>query len=281
MTLDTPIERHLGNQQIFGEASSYYQHMRWFKTRLTQAEYDITRTVLLEDLMLSADTRALEIGCGPGTWTREVAPLVGQLTAVDISAEMIEQARQYVEADNVSFVHSDVALLPLQEKYDAVFSVRVVEYLEDWEPVVTRLLDAVAPGGRAVIITKTPISVYRGTGRYLAVGRYGRRVLRRLRGIPQPPTEPFWQKYLPPTKLADLFEERGLEQVLIRPVIYGLPIFVRGTKQYPIVPEVLEPTALAAFNWGWRIADALPSSLRAFGLIFSESYSVSGVRPGS
>jgi len=252
--------------------------MRWFKTRLTRAEYEITRKVLLAELVPRSDMRALEIGCGPGTWTREVAPLVKELTAVDISDEMLGQAREYVRADNVDFVHSDAALLPLAQQYDCVFSVRVMEYLEDWKPVIGRLVDAVAPGGRAVIITKTPISVYRGTGRYLAIGRFGRRALRRVRRIPEPPREPFWQKYLPPTELAHLFEDHGLENVRVRPVIYGLPIFVRGTKQYPIVPKVLEPVALAAFERGWRVADALPSVLRPFGLIFSESYSVSGVR---
>jgi SAM-dependent methyltransferase len=272
---------HRHNKRIFDDASSYYQQMRWFKTRLTKYEYNLTRTVLLQELSGNSGGRALEIGCGPGTWTREVAPLVKHLTAVDISGAMIEQARGYTDSDNVRYVQSDAAEFPLNEQYDTIFSVRVVEYFEEWEPVLARLLDAVAPNGRAVIITKTPISVYRGTGRNLAIGRTAKRLLRQVRGIPQPQEDPFWQRYLPPTELASLFKVHGLEQVKIRPVIYGLPVFMRGTKQYPIVPKSLESFFLIIFALAWRMADALPAPLRLAALIFSESYSVSGVRPPS
>jgi ubiquinone/menaquinone biosynthesis C-methylase UbiE len=271
---------HSHNRRIFGDAASYYQNLRWFKNRLTRYEYSLTRRVLMEELStVPTGAWALEVGCGPGTWTREVAPMVERLTALDISQEMIEQARPYVGSENVEFVHTDVAEFPLQEQYDAVFSVRVVEYLADWKPVLARLVDAVAPGGRAVIITKTPISTWRGTGRNLAVGRVAKRLLRRLAGRPQPTEDPFWQRYLPPTELARLFEDQGLEDVRIRPVIYGLPIFMRGTKQYPLIPKALEPFILILFALGWHVADRLPGPLRPAGLVFSESYAVSGTRP--
>jgi 2-polyprenyl-3-methyl-5-hydroxy-6-metoxy-1,4-benzoquinol methylase len=270
---------HRNNQQIFDDAASYYQDLRWFKTRLTRFEYDLTRQVLLEELSVSPGNRVLEVGCGPGTWTREVAPLVGHVTALDISAEMIDRARQYVQEGNVTYVHTDVAQYQLTEVYDAVFSVRVVEYLENWEPEIRRLLGAVAPGGRAVIVTKTPISVWRGTGRNLALGRAIRRAQRRLRNVPQPEDQPFWQRYISPTALVKTFHMCGLERVQVRPVIYGLPIFMRGTKQYPLVPESLEPLALSVFSQGWKIADALPPHLRPLGLVFAESYAVSGIRP--
>lgn len=275
----TAIIPHRHNKRIFDDASSYYQQQRWFKTRLTRYEYALTRTVLLQELTSDPGEHVLEIGCGPGTWTREVAPLVERLTAVDISDEMIRQARGYAGAGNVTFVHSDAAQFPLEQTYDAVFSVRVVEYFEDWKSVISRYLDAVAPGGRAVIITKTPISVYRGTGRYLTVGRLARRFLRRVLAREQPDEHPFWQVYLPPTELAQLFSEHGLQQVKVRPVIYGLPIFMRGTKQYPIVPGPLEPFFLILFALAWRLANALPAPLRLASLLFSESYAVSGVRP--
>lgn len=279
MTSD--ILPHQQNQRIFDDASSYYQHLRWFKSRLTRFEYTLTRKVLLEELGPTPGARALEVGCGPGTWTREVAPRVGALTALDIAPQMLAQARAYVHTPNVRFVQGDVAQFPLATEgpYDAIFSVRVLEYLEDWKPVVGQLLDAVAPGGRIVIITKTPLSVYRGTGRERALGQLIRRVERRVRGVPAPERHPFWQRYIPPTALAQLYAAHGLEQVRIRPVIYGLPIFVRGTKQYPVVPPFLELPVLAAFALGWQLADALPGPLRPAGLLFSESYAVSGIRP--
>lgn len=275
------IVPHLDNKNIFDNASSYYQHLRWFKTRLTRFEYDLTRRVLLEELGNQRGGRALEIGCGPGTWTREVAPLVEHLTALDISPDMIERAREYTESENVEFVRADVAQYPFIEPVDTIFSVRVVEYLQDWRPVFERMLAAVAPGGRAIIITKTPISVWRGTGRSRAVAQLAHQVRHRYLGGPEPWRDSLWQRYIPPAEMAGLFEAHGLEQVRIRPVIYGLPIFMRGTKQYPLVPEAMEPPVLALFERGWQLADSLPPALRPAALFFSESYSISGTRPRS
>jgi hypothetical protein len=36
-----------GNQVIYDEAASYYQQLRWFKTRLTKLEYAQTLAALL------------------------------------------------------------------------------------------------------------------------------------------------------------------------------------------------------------------------------------------
>ncbi|HZU14561.1 MAG TPA: methyltransferase domain-containing protein [Chloroflexota bacterium] len=278
--MGTPILAHGFNKRIFDDASTYYQQMRWFKTRLTRFEYDLTRRVLLEELSPRPTASMLEVGCGPGTWTKEVAPLVNSLVALDISDEMIARARPYVDAANVEYIHTDAAQYEPAQAFDAVFSVRVVEYLEDWRPVVSRLVRAVKPGGRGVIITKTPISVYRGTGRNLAVARPIRRVQRRILGQPEPESHPFWQRYLPPTELARVFKEQGFTDVRIRPVIYGLPIFMRGTKQYPLVPSALEPAALRIFERAWELADRLPAALAPAALVFSESYAVSGTRSG-
>lgn len=277
----TTIAPHLDNQTIFNDASSYYQQLRWFKTRLTRFEYDLTQRVLLEELGDQRGKRALEIGCGPGTWTREVAPLVEHLTALDISADMIDQARAYTQSGNVDFVRTDVAQYPFDQPVDTIFSVRVVEYLQDWRPVFDRMLAAVAPGGQAVIITKTPISAWRGTGRSRAVAQAAHRIRHRWLGGPEPWHDTLWQRYIPPTEMARMFEAHGLEQVRIRPVIYGLPIFMRGTKQYPLVPEAMEPPVLALFERGWQLADSLPEGLRPAALFFSESYAVSGTRPAS
>ena len=87
------VEQHTnqGIQEIYDEAASYYQQLRWFKTRLTRLEYAQTEAALLSQFHFSQEKkgRYLEIGCGPGTWTKVVAAHAAEVIALDISANMI------------------------------------------------------------------------------------------------------------------------------------------------------------------------------------------------
>jgi SAM-dependent methyltransferase len=278
-----PANRHI--QGIYDEAASYYQHFRWFKTRLTRLEYAQTEDALLTAFQFvpASKGRYLEIGCGPGTWTKVVAPYASEVVALDISANMIEQAKRYVQdADNVTFVHGDAAAYQPDGQLDGFFSFRVIEYVDGWQNVLTRVAAHVRPGGRAVVCTKTPLSVYRGTGRErwftTGVRRVLWRVRRRLLNVPEPPSDGFWQKYISPAALRDVLAAAGFSEFRVVPAIYGMPIFMRGTRQYPLVPRFAEPPFMWAFERGRRLANRLPSPLRRLSLIFAESYVISAVK---
>lgn len=274
-----------GIQGVYDEAASYYQHLRWFKTRLTRLEYDQTEAALLAQFHFTPESkgRYLEIGCGPGTWTKVVAAHAAQVVALDISANMIAQAKKYIgDTDNVTFVHGDAAQYQPEGQLDGFFSFRVIEYVDGWQDVMTRVASHVRSGGRAVVCTKTPISVYRGTGRErwftTGVRRVAGRLKRRVLGQPEPPADPFWQKYISPSTLQGVLEQAGFTDFELVPAIYGLPIFWRGTCQYPLIPAFAEPAFMWAFERGRRIASRLPASIRPLGLIFSESYVLSATK---
>lgn len=268
-----------GNQAIYDEAAAYYQQLRWFKTRLTKLEYAQTQAALLATFQFVPERkgRYLEIGCGPGTWTKVVAPHAAEVVALDISAKMIEQARRYVaDAENVTFVHGDAADYQPEGRLDGFFSFRVIEYVNGWQEMLARVAARVPAGGRAVICTKTPISVYRGTGRErwftTGVRRALGRLQRRALGLPEPEGDGFWQRYISPTALQQTLEQAGFTDFQVVPAIYGLPIFWRGTCQYPLVPQFAEPPFLWAFEQGRILATRLPPRLRRLSLVFSESY---------
>jgi len=268
-----------GNQGIYDEAASYYQQLRWFKTRLTRLEYAQTLAALLASFQFVPQRkgRYLEIGCGPGTWTKVVAPHAAEVMALDISANMIEQARRYVaDADNVTFVHGDAAEYQPDGQLDGFFSFRVIEYVNGWQEMLTRVSSHVAVGGRAVICTKTPISVYRGTGRErwftTGVRRALGRLQRWLQGLPEPAGDGFWQRYVSPSALQQTLEQAGFTDFEVVPAIFGLPIFWRGTCQYPLAPKFAEPPLMWAFEQGRKLANRLPPRLRRLSLVFSESY---------
>ncbi|MFF2041295.1 methyltransferase domain-containing protein [Kitasatospora sp. NPDC058170] len=80
----------------------------------------------------------LDVGCGPGTITADLAELVGptgRVVAVDTSAEVLEQAAAYVAGrglDNVVFEVADVhALHHADGEFDVVHAHQVLQHVAD------------------------------------------------------------------------------------------------------------------------------------------------------
>ncbi|MDD5953488.1 MAG: methyltransferase domain-containing protein [Oscillospiraceae bacterium] len=58
--------------------------------------------------MLSKTSRVLDLGCGPGLFTKELAKHADSVVALDISEEMLKYAKaNNAEANNVTFAHQD------------------------------------------------------------------------------------------------------------------------------------------------------------------------------
>ena len=265
-----------GIQRVYDEASTYYRNLRWDKNRLTRFERDLTRRTIEDELGVETVDSLLEVGCGPGTWTALLAEKARQVTAIDLSPGMLEQARRAVPFARVEFINADAASFETDRQYDVAVSVRVLEYIPEWRAVVGKLGRLVRPGGRAVLITKTPLSVWRGTGRERWFVAGPKRALRRLKGQSVP--NDFWQRHISVRAMCRALQEAGFVDIRVRPVIFGLPIFMRGTKQYPIVPEFAEPAFLNAAGAAWRWASARGETLRRTSLVLSESYAVSARR---
>lgn len=266
-----------GIRRVFDEASSYYRDLRWEKTRLTRFEKALTQRTLEEELGADAVASAVELGCGPGTWTGLLTKRADSVTAVDLSPLMLMQARSALGDSGISYVQADASTFKSDQRFDRAISVRVIEYIPEWRAVVDRIGELVRPGGRAVLITKTKYSVWRGTGRVRWFTAGPRRVRDRVLGKPSQAGD-FWQKYIPARSLSRALREAGFRDVKVRPVIFGLPIFIRGTMQYPIVPTIAEPPMLAAFQAGWDWASARGQGVRYASLVLSESFAVSGTR---
>jgi ubiquinone/menaquinone biosynthesis C-methylase UbiE len=105
---------------------------------------------------LAGRERVLEIGCGDGLHTALYAQHVAQLKALDISATLIELARQRMIAksiSNVEFkVRSVLALASLYERdnFDCVVSQRCLINLPDWkyqQTALEQICTVLEPGG--------------------------------------------------------------------------------------------------------------------------------------
>jgi len=93
--------------------------------------------------------RILDLGCGTGHLTAEIAAAVGDegdVVGVDQSAEMITEARE--QYPGLAFERADVTEYDPGESFDAVFSNAALHWMTDQDAVVGRVADALRPRSR-------------------------------------------------------------------------------------------------------------------------------------
>lgn len=92
--------------------------------------------------------RALEVGCGTGTFSRLLARRAERVIALDLSPQMIRLARERSRLHpNVDFVNADVMTYPLpDEQFDCVATLTTIHHLPA-EPFLRRVSRCLKPGG--------------------------------------------------------------------------------------------------------------------------------------
>ncbi len=102
---------------------------------------------------LKAGMRLLDVGCGPGTITaglaRAVAP--GEAVGIDLSEEILTQARDYAAGEgvgNVRFTFGDVYQLDYEDGvFDVVYANQVLQHLTDQPLALREMRRVLKPGG--------------------------------------------------------------------------------------------------------------------------------------
>ena len=103
---------------------------------------------LVELLAPRAGERILDLGCGTGALTAEIAGRGAQVLGVDQSEEMISHARKQFPA--LKFEVLDARELRFNTEFDAVFSNAVLHWIPEAEQVVSGVARGLKPGGRFV-----------------------------------------------------------------------------------------------------------------------------------
>ncbi len=107
-----------------------------------------------------AGRHVLEIGCGLGRFSRALARRFGQVTAVDVSDEMVAQAKAAnAHWPNIRFHATDGEKIPLPAQgADFVFSYEVFQHMPSHRVIQANLREVgrvLKPGGAAMIHLRT------------------------------------------------------------------------------------------------------------------------------
>jgi len=112
-------------------------------------------------IQLTATDIALEIGCGTGYFSAEIAERVQHLTATDMSPEMLSKAHKRLQAySNVDVQRADGYHTGYAgQSFDVVFMGNVVHIVREPMTVLREGCRLLRPGGRLLLIDYTMASM--------------------------------------------------------------------------------------------------------------------------
>ncbi len=111
---------------------------------------------LISKLNLQGDEHILDIGCGDGKVTAEIASHLpdGSVLGIDYSLDMIKLAQKEFPpaiVKNISFEQKDARTFSFTSQFDVVFSNAVLHWVTDHRPVLKNIYDCLKPGGRILL----------------------------------------------------------------------------------------------------------------------------------
>jgi trans-aconitate 2-methyltransferase len=169
---------------------------------------------ILERLQLRGDESIVDLGCGSGENTVELARRAprGRAIGIDSSAAMIEAANKVLAAvepetrRRLGFMRGDIREFNAAGQYDVVFSNAALQWVSGHREIFTRIFAALKPAGRVVVqMPKNDAETTQVTILQLADESPWREILQKVtvpsQGVPGP------QRYI------ELLGEIGFAQV--------------------------------------------------------------------
>jgi len=93
--------------------------------------------------------RILDVGCGTGHLTAQIAERGAEVLGLDASVSMVAQARQ--NFPKLKFQLADARKFEVDAPFDAVFSNAALHWVREADDAITCMARALKPGGRLVI----------------------------------------------------------------------------------------------------------------------------------
>src|SRR6516225_8176919 len=107
---------------------------------------------VLQALELTSSDRVLDVGCGDGRITSEIARRVpnGYVVGVDASSNIIELASRQI-GPNLHFEVADARALPFNHEFDLVVSFNALHWIHEQDLALVSIHKSLKPGATAYL----------------------------------------------------------------------------------------------------------------------------------
>ena len=106
---------------------------------------------------LNSSNIVMDYGCGTGTTSREIANLVKEIHAIDISSKMIEIAKRKAVAskvENINFSQTDIFDKRYKkESFDVILAFNMLHTVADPQVVLQKIYELLKPEGLFISVT--------------------------------------------------------------------------------------------------------------------------------
>jgi trans-aconitate methyltransferase len=111
---------------------------------------------LIAKLDLRGDEYVLDVGCGDGKITAEIARAVprGSATGIDASPQMIGFAQKTFpvkKCQNLEFHVMDARKIKFSRQFDLIFSNAALHWVDDHQAILRGMASVLKPGGRLIV----------------------------------------------------------------------------------------------------------------------------------
>jgi len=112
--------------------------------------------------------RVLDVGCGVGRWSLELALRVQLLVGIDIALNMVKEAKtRLLSVDNALFIVATASNLPFKDSsFDSVLSVTVLQHITNRSEFIkscTEIVRVTKSRGKIILLETSPKKSYSGT----------------------------------------------------------------------------------------------------------------------
>ena len=152
---------------------------------------DFISSEISKNFKINPDLKILDVGCGGGLIAEPFAKMGASVTAIDASEKNIAVAKIHAEKSDLKIDYRVSSAEELDEKFDVVFALEIIEHVADVDHFVKSCSNLVKPNGLLFIATMNR------TLKSLALAKFAAEYI--LRWLPIGTHD--WGKFLKPSEL--------------------------------------------------------------------------------
>ena len=123
---------------------------RIFDNRSLKVDYRNLESILKQGISV------LDVGCGTGAITKDIADVIGPLgkvIGIDNTPKFIESGQiTYKNTKNLQLIHCDIFDFELDQKFDLIVSARVLQWLANPKDALLKMKSLLKPNGQISIL---------------------------------------------------------------------------------------------------------------------------------